>query len=119
MATVETEIAALPISEQCTVRSLADHLKGIARAAAAGAQSGMNGSERLLAMYERKIAKLPEDHGMEDLRPIAALAETAQKGASLGLALMQANKASIESQEPTQQPARVIWEVVEPEKKDK
>lgn len=96
LVNVEAAIERLPVSEQSSVMAFADNLKHIAQSASAGGRSGMKGAASLMARFERQVANLPTDAGMDDLRPIAALAETAQKGASLGLALMNANRNSPE-----------------------
>jgi len=92
LVAVEAAIERLPVSEQSSVMAFADNLKHIAQSASAGGRSGMKGAASLMARFERQVANLPADADMDDLRPIAALAETAQKGASLGLALMNANR---------------------------
>jgi hypothetical protein len=92
LAKTELEIEKLPQTGQVSVRDLANDLKGITQAATRGGKAGMNGAAKLLEIYDQKVGALPANPSTEDLRPIAALAETAQKGASLGLALMQANK---------------------------
>lgn len=89
---VEREFDALPISQQSCVIQFADNMKGIAQSASAGGKSGMVGAQRLLNVFERRCAMVTESTPIEDLRPIAALAETAQKGASLGLALLSSDK---------------------------
>ena len=115
LVAVETAIERLPVSEQSSVMAFADDLKHIARSASAGGRAGMNGAANLMARFERQVANLPDDAGMDDLRPIAALAETAQKGASLGLALMNANKATVEAANEPVEPKKITFEIIRPQ----
>lgn len=98
LATTERAIEVLPVSEQVSIRTLADHLKGLGNSLAKSAASGARVSERLSEMAERftdRIARRADEEGMlmaEDLKPVAALVETANRAASQGLAMMAANK---------------------------
>lgn len=92
VATGELALEKLPISQQGFARTMADAMKGINAHALQGAEDGMEASSKLLAMVNQRASKLSQDCDTEALRPIVALAETANKAAALGLGLMQANK---------------------------
>ena len=92
LVSVETEMAALPISDQVTVRSLADQLKGLQVSAFGSAVAAMRASELLNMMALKQIEGMDPSADMEDMRPIAGRLEMAVKASSLGVSLLNANK---------------------------
>jgi len=90
VADAETAFENLPVSQQACARTLADQLKGIqanyARSAAAGAEVSAILQERSLGMARN----LPKDVYPDDLRPIAALADTAARSLQPATALITA-----------------------------
>ena len=107
LAVTEAEIERLPISEQSSVRTLADQLKGIssslAKSAAAGARVSASLSDLAERHTERLVKRVEEEGGLmaEELKPVAALMETANRASSIGMGLLQANK----SKDPEPAPA--------------
>ena len=92
LASVEVAIAALPVSEQASVRSLADQLKGISSSLARAAQSGSNVAARLAQIAEKRVEALDHNSEAEALKPVAALMETANRAGSMGMGLLTAGK---------------------------
>lgn len=92
LATVETEVEGLPINEQVSVRSLADQLKGISSSLARAAQSGSNVAAKLSSIAEQRARMLDHTSEAEDLKPVAALMETANRASSIGMGLLGATK---------------------------
>jgi len=98
LALAELRVEKLPVSDAMSVRSLADQLKGIGSSLAKSAANGARVSERLSDLAERftvRIAQRADQEGFlmaEDLKPVAALVETANRAGSLGMAMMTANK---------------------------
>lgn len=92
LASVEVAIAALPVSEQVSVRSLADQLKGISSSLARAAQSGSNVAAKLAQIAEKRAEMLDHTSEAEDLKPVAAMMETANRASTIGMGLLGATK---------------------------
>jgi len=92
IVSTDRALAALPVSEQCSVISLVDQMKGIQNDYAVSAANGAKTSAHLTGIAQRKAAKLTDDVETEDLRTIAALAETANKSLVPASNLIAANK---------------------------
>ena len=98
LATADLGMAALPVTAQRSARSLADQLMAIQSHYATAAEHGARSSERLQAMADRFSARLEERadevEGLDpkDLAIVAALHETANKGAAMASNLIAANK---------------------------
>lgn len=96
VAEAEMAFSALPVSEQCSVRSLADELKGISKHLAAAAHYGAMTAHRLSSIAQAQVQQ------MDDTAPLAANAGTlksviaitagANEAAKIGLNLLAANK---------------------------
>ena len=92
LATTERAIEALPVSEQVSIRTLADQLKGIQNSVANVAAAGARTADRLQQLAEGKAKKLGDMSTSEDLKPIAALVATANEAVKPALTLVQAQK---------------------------
>ena len=90
LAAVETEVAALPVSTQTSVRTLADQLKGISSNVASAALAGSKTATRLATLANEKAEAMGVD--LKDLPAIAALGKTANEAAGLAMGLLNANK---------------------------
>ena len=94
---VKTEIAlrALPVSQQVHAISLADELRAISTNLAGAAKNGSHLAFRLSSIAVEQIGKVDSTNPMdsqEQLQAISALTKMANESASLGMALMVANK---------------------------
>ena len=58
LASTEREVELLPVTEQCTVRNLADQLKQIAGSLASAARHGADTADRLAEMANRKTRRM-------------------------------------------------------------
>lgn len=92
LAAVELEVASLPISDQVSVRTLADQLKSISDHAAFAGATGMKTASLLHKKALKKVQELDEDATVEDLRLSDAMLTVAGKASALGVSLMNANK---------------------------
>lgn len=98
LASAELAVEKMPISDAMSVRSLADHLKGISKSLAKSAESGARVSAALSDMAERHterlVQRMDEEGSLmaEELKPVAALVETANRASTIGLGLLAANK---------------------------
>ena len=90
LAEVEVVIESLPVSQQCTVRTLADQLKGISSNVASAALAGSKTATRLATLANEKAEAMGVD--LKDLPAIAALGKTANEAAGLAMGLLNANK---------------------------
>lgn len=109
LAKAEGVMDTLPISEQVSIRTLADHLKGIAHLGAKAAATGMKTADLLhteaLKQVQTAITSAAEAGravAPEDLRGSAACLDVAGRAAQLGTTLINANKdAGKKDGEPT------------------
>lgn len=93
IATVESQVELLSISEQVIVRSMADQIKAMQIDYTRGASTGLQTAAKLHEIAKRKVEKLdPSMVETEDLRVVAALTDTANKAAAMGTNLLNANK---------------------------
>lgn len=97
LASVELDLAALPVSAQVSARSLADQMKGIQSHYTAAALDGAATAARLHQIARAKVTMLGSDCETEDLKPIMALSETAKSAASLASNMLAANKGKSET----------------------
>jgi len=89
---LDQKIEALPVSDRLSVISLVDQMRGIQNDYAVSAANGAKTSAHLTGIAQRKAAKLTDDVETEELRTIAALAETANKSLVPASNLIAANK---------------------------
>lgn len=102
IVTDERILESLPVSDQTTVLSLADRLRGISDGLASAAHANANVAARLAAMAERKAAQYEKrDREAEqldifkpksNLRMITTLVDTATRASAIGTNLLNANK---------------------------
>jgi len=92
LASAELELAALPITEQVSVRTLADQMKTASTSLAAAAVNGAQINERLTGLAVKRLGTITEESSPEDLKPIAALVATGNEASKTALALVNANK---------------------------
>lgn len=98
IATTERAFERLPVSEQCSVRKLADQLKDIQDDYAETAANGAKTAAHLSRLARAKASRLTEDALAEDLRGVAALSETANKALQPASNLIAANKGQDQKQ---------------------
>lgn len=93
LAETEAQVELLPISEQCSVRTLADQMKGMQADYLKGASTGLKTASILHDLAHKKASGLDLNTAdTEDLRVIAASLDTANKASSMGTSLLNANK---------------------------
>ena len=90
LASVELAISVRPVSEQGSIRTLADQLKGISSNVALAALAGSQTATRLATLANERAQLLGQD--LTDLPAIAALGKTANDAAGLAMGLLNANK---------------------------
>lgn len=92
LATVEVEIEALPVNEQCSVRTMADQLKSISDRLATAANHGAFVASRMAEIAAHQAKSLKNDAEPDAMRPVVAAMETANKASTIGMGLLAANK---------------------------
>ena len=92
LATTERAIERLPVSEQGSIRTLADQLKGISDGLAEVAAQGVETGKILAGHANRQAQQLGAKPDMEALRLTVALQEGANRSVSTAVGMMQANK---------------------------
>lgn len=96
---VEIAFGSLTVSEQATVRSLADDLKDISVHMASAAKYGAMTAHRLAQMAHCKTDEIDPlrsaDANADAIRSVVVLTETANKSAHIGLNLLAANKDAV------------------------
>jgi hypothetical protein len=97
IAYAETTFDSLPISDQVTVRSLADDLKGISKHLISAATYGVMTSHRLAGIAHGQIDRIDDadpfsSDSAEIIKGINALTKTSNDAAQLGIELLKANK---------------------------
>lgn len=90
--TVDRIIEHLPVSEQAAVISLMDQMKGISGGLMRVAELNGKTATLIAEKGHKKAQQLGPDPDIEDLREIAAFAETGNKLTSLGVSLMNNHK---------------------------
>lgn len=100
LACAETALMRLPVSAQRSALSLADTLKATQTSYSQAAQTGASNAAKLQSLAEAKINRLDDDCEPEELRPIAALAETAKISAALATSLITGNRQRMQDDEP-------------------
>lgn len=108
LATTERAIEALPVAEQCSIRSLADQLKVISGGLAKAAGHGANISARLSEIADRHLESLGDsvldpnnDVAQDGVKQVMKLATVANETSRLGMGLLQANKSKADAGMPT------------------
>ena len=100
LATAEMDFEALPISEQCSVRNLADQLKGISTDLAAAAKSGSVIARRLNHIAEMQSLQVDEHGTIEEnalpLKAVMMTCQVANEAGKIPLNLLAANKKAID-----------------------
>ena len=92
LSTAEVDLERLPVSDQVSVRTLTEHLKGIANHAAKAAEAGMRTAGILQERALKTVQGIDDDSTPEDLRMADACLTVAGKASALGVSLMQANR---------------------------
>lgn len=95
LATTEKAIEALPFSERCSVRTLADQLKGIAGSLATAAAANAKVSEILAEAAKQQAGRIVTENGyidVEQAKATAALVGISNEAGKLGMGLLTANK---------------------------
>lgn len=108
VAEAEIAFASLPVSEQCSVRTLADELKGISKHLAAAARYGAMTAHRLSQMAHAETDKIdpaaPIAESVGAIKTAAVLIGVSNEAAKTGLNLLAANKDAVAKiNEPAQQ----------------
>ena len=96
LACVEVAFDSLSVSEQVSVRSLADTLKSISYHLGGAAENGARTAHRLSMIANTQVEQIDETASLEAnteaLKSIAAMTRVANDAASTGLNLLNANK---------------------------
>lgn len=92
LAMVELEVDRMPVSEQVSVRTLADQLKSLSESAVHAGATGMKTASLLHERAWKHVKSLDEEATIEDLRLSDAMLTVAGKASALGVSLMSANK---------------------------
>lgn len=92
LAQTELEIDRLPISEQVTVRSLADQLKDLGASLLDTAVTNGRTARIMATKAEKAASVLTETSTLDDLRVPAAYIEVSNKATSLGMSLLSNHK---------------------------
>lgn len=100
---VETErrVESLPIADQIAVRTLADELKAISTHLAGAAKYSASTAHRLAALANAQMDQIDDSkplakEGVDAIKSIAVLTDTANRAAEIPLNLLKANKDSID-----------------------
>jgi hypothetical protein len=88
----EQVLESLPVSDQLTVRNLADQLRGIAGGLATAANYNAQTSAHLAGIANRKATLLDDDSDGADLKAVAMYLETSNRASMIGVNLLSANK---------------------------
>jgi hypothetical protein len=111
-AIVETDkaLAILPNSERSSVMSMVDNLKATGNSLASAAKHGSAVSDRLAMIARHQADRLTLDATPDEVRPIAALATTAETAGRLGHAMIQAAKTTraVEGDSALFTPAQIL-----------
>lgn len=101
LSETEAQIKTLPVSDQVSVRTLADSLSGLSQSMARTAVNNAKTAERLSEMAAEQVVKVvvpdvlteeSRDKLRLDLSLTSALINTGNRASSLGVSLLQANK---------------------------
>jgi hypothetical protein len=106
LASVESAVAQLDVSEQVSVRAFADHLRGLSRTLIQAAQSGANVAARLARAAEERIEGKDKDDLLDEIIPVGGLMFTANRASSLGSALVRSSDPA--TADPTKSPVTKI-----------
>ena len=100
IASAEMEMEKYPISQQCTIRALADDLKAMSRSLSSGAKLGAQTFHKLMGSANIK-AQMIDDGDMDGLQEVAALTKVANEAAAAALNLLKVNQAIKDDERPT------------------
>ena len=92
----EAAFDALPVSDQVSVRTIADELKGIQSNLTSAAHSNARTSAHLAKVAEKMAQRISPDSEPEDMRPAVAAIEASNRAGSMGVSLLTANKGKTE-----------------------
>jgi hypothetical protein len=101
LADAETAVLALPVSEQISVRQLADELKAISCHLASAARVGSQTAQRLATLAHEQVGRIrtdgtvDADANTDNLKMAMTLTAGANGAAQIGMGLLAANKDSI------------------------
>lgn len=100
MDETEAAIKRLPISEQCSVMSLADDMKAIAYNMTAGSKIAAENYQILQARQRKALNDLSDDPTQEELRVVKDLSEICNLTAKVPVALMTTKQQAQAQAEP-------------------
>lgn len=100
LVSAESALRALPVSEQLSALSLADDLRAISTHLAGAAKYGSATAHRLAGIAHAKVQEIDDAaplnaESIESLRGVAVLTKLANESATIGTALLAANKEMI------------------------
>jgi hypothetical protein len=116
LVAAETAFESLGISEQITVRSLADELKAISSHLAGAARFGAMTAHRLSGIAHDQVQKVDDaepEKSMEALQRIGVLTKMANASSEIGLNLLRANKDVVPVDEDPPTPVAITFGVVD------
>jgi hypothetical protein len=87
----EQALEGLPVSDQLTVRNLADQLRGISEGIGVAANRNAQTSAQLAGIANRKATLLSDASGVADLKEVAMYVETSNRASVIGINLLTAN----------------------------
>jgi hypothetical protein len=96
-------VAALSVSDQVLVLTLADELRAISTNLASAARLGAQNAHRLNAIANEQIQRVDDANplaSMAEIKAVAVLTEVANKSAHIGLNLLAANKGNMPADPP-------------------
>lgn len=96
LATVELEMDVMTVSEQVSVRSIADQLKGIQSNLTQAAASNARTSAHFARIAEGMAQRVTVESAPEDMRSSVAAVEASNRAGSMGVALITAKAPTIE-----------------------
>lgn len=103
LAATEKAIEKLPVSERCSIRQLADQLKGIQSDLLLSAQAGARTSAIMAGLAQRQAERLQQradEEGVvepEEMRPMVAMIEAGNRASNVGVTLLSAHKAQADA----------------------
>lgn len=96
LASVQAELATLPVAHQHVAVSLADELRAISRSLAQAARTGAETAAILAAKAHQQAQMVDDEPG---LRAVAMLTRTANEAAATGLQLLRSNEDAVREEE--------------------
>jgi hypothetical protein len=104
LVSAESNLRALPVSEQLLSLNLADKLRSISSHAAGAAENGMMVAHRLTGISRMLVERIDDADpagSMDDLKAVAAMGRIANDAAHIGLNLLAANKGKVGEDGPS------------------